>query len=84
MVGLIIKSFATSGGLFVSGGTMEKRGFYIVKDSFFSDMNESLKIIEQKARTVLALLKRGIKFMPTQPNVIRIYKILKDRINNND
>lgn len=181
MVGLIIKSFATSGGLFVSGGTMEKRGFYIVKDSFFSDMNEfflkgnklgnrphyycfqdsnrdiywmiplssqiqkyreiikkkelkykrcdtlyiaklddgkesvfliqdmfpitidyiereytiggnhflvtsnhTAKIIEQKARTVLALLKRGIKFMPTQPNVIRLYKILKDRINNND
>ena len=46
--------------------------------------NHTAKIIEQKARTVLALLKRGIKFMPTQPNVIRLYKILKDRINNND
>ena len=49
---------------------MEKRGFYIVKDSFFSDMNESFL--------------KGKKFMPTQPNVIRLYKILKDRINNND
>lgn len=34
------------------------------------------KEIDKKARKVLSLLKKGIKFMPTQPDVMKIYKNL--------
>ncbi len=32
--------------------------------------------IDKKARKVLTLLKKGVKFMPTQPDVMEIYKSL--------
>lgn len=32
--------------------------------------------IERKAKKVLSLLKKGIKFMPTQPDVMKIYNNL--------
>lgn len=35
-----------------------------------------IKDIEKKARRILALLKKGVKFMPTQPNVMDIYEKL--------
>lgn len=34
------------------------------------------KEIDKKARKVLALLKRGIKFMPTQPDIMKIFNKL--------
>ena len=37
------------------------------------------KEIEQKARKVVGMLKRGIKFMPTQPDVIGILKKLTQK-----
>ena len=37
------------------------------------------KIIEQKARKVLGMLKRGVKFMPTQPDVLSILEQLKQK-----
>ena len=35
------------------------------------------KKIEQKARKVMGMLKRGVKFTPTQPNVINILEKLR-------
>ena len=35
--------------------------------------------IEQKARKVMRMLKCGIKFTPTQPNVMAILKKLKEQ-----
>ena len=35
------------------------------------------KEIEQKAKKVMGMLKRGVKFMPTQPNVIATLEKLK-------
>ena len=35
--------------------------------------------IERKARKVMGMLKRGVKFTPTQPDVIAILKKLKER-----
>ncbi len=35
------------------------------------------KEIEQKAKKVIGMLKRGVKFTPTQPNVIAILEKLK-------
>lgn len=40
--------------------------------------------ITKKARTVLALIKKGIKFTYTQPDVILIYNILKQRFEEHD
>lgn len=37
------------------------------------------KMIEQKARKVLGMLKRGMKFTPTQPDVLAILKKLEQR-----
>ena len=36
--------------------------------------------IEQKARKVMGMLKRGVKFTPTQPDVMAILKKLKERM----
>lgn len=33
--------------------------------------------IEKKARRVIGLLKRGVKFTPTQPDINAILKMLK-------
>ena len=35
--------------------------------------------IEQKAKKVMGMLKRGIKFTPTQPDVIAILEKLRER-----
>ena len=35
--------------------------------------------VEQKARKVLGMLKRGVKFIPTQPDVLRILEKLQDK-----
>ena len=46
----------------------------------FSVMRTSehtVKEIERKAKKVMGMLKRGVKFMPTQPNVIAILEKLK-------
>lgn len=37
------------------------------------------KEIERKARKIIGMLKRGIKFTPTQPNVMVILKKLRER-----
>ena len=36
------------------------------------------KEIEKKAKKVLAMLKRGIRFTPTQPDVMRILDKLRE------
>ena len=33
----------------------------------------TIKTIERKARRVLGMLKRGVKFTPTQPDIMKIY-----------
>ena len=112
---------------------MKKTGFYIIKDSFFEDMDEpylkgkpcdiihivkldddresafliqdmflitdeyiereytiagnhlmltsehTVKEIEQKARKVMGMLKRGVKFTPTQPDVMKIIENLTEK-----
>lgn len=35
------------------------------------------RVIEQKARKVIGMLKRGVKFTPTQPDVIAILRKLQ-------
>lgn len=39
----------------------------------------TVNIIEQKARNVLGILKRGVKFIPMQPDVISILEKVKEK-----
>lgn len=39
-----------------------------------------IKDVEQKARKVVAMLKHGVKFTPTQPDVMSILEKLKKQI----
>lgn len=38
-----------------------------------------VKEVEQKARKVLSMLKRGVKFIPTQANVMEMLKKLQNK-----
>lgn len=38
-----------------------------------------VKEIDKKARKVMGMLKRGVKFMPTQPDVMKILEKLKSK-----
>ncbi len=40
-----------------------------------------IKDVEQKARKVVAMVKRGVKFTPTQPDVLAMLSKLNDKIN---
>lgn len=37
-----------------------------------------MRTIEQKARKVLGMLKRGVKFTPTQPDIMLILEKLRN------
>lgn len=39
---------------------------------------KQVKEIQRKAKKVLNLLKRGVKFTPTQPDVMKILEKLKE------
>lgn len=38
----------------------------------------TIREIEQKARKVIGMLKHGIKFTPTQPDILKILKLLNE------
>ena len=42
-------------------------------------IKQSVKEIEQKARKVMGMLKRGVKFTPTQPDVMKIIENLTEK-----
>lgn len=56
-----------------------EREYTIAKNHLMLTSEHSVRIIEQKARKVMGMLKRGVKFMPTQPDVMAILKKLKQR-----
>ena len=53
---------------------MKKSGNHLILTS-----EHTAKEIERKARKIIGMLKRGIKFTPTQPNVMVILKKLRER-----
>ena len=56
-----------------------EREYTIAGNHLTLTSEHTAKIIEKKARKVLGMLKRGIKFTPTQPDVIAIWEKLKER-----
>lgn len=53
-----------------------EREYTIAGNHLMLTSEHTASTIEQKARKVLALLKRGVKFTPTQPDVLAILKKL--------
>ena len=54
-----------------------EREYTIAGNHLMLTSEHTAKEIEQKAKKVMGMLKRGIKFIPTQPNVIAILEKLK-------
>ena len=48
-------------------------------EKIFEMVDEHNREVEQKAKKVLGMLKRGVKFIPTQPNVMEILKKLQKK-----
>ena len=57
--------------------TYIEREYTIANNHLMLTSEHTAKEIEQKAKKVMGMLKRGVKFTPTQPNVIAILEKLK-------
>ena len=55
-----------------------EREYTIAGNHLMLTKKHSVKEIERKARKVIGMLKRGVKFTPSQPNVIKILKTLRE------
>ena len=55
-----------------------EREYTIAGNHLMLTSEHTAREIEQKARKVLGMLKRGINFTPTQPNVMAILKKLRE------
>jgi hypothetical protein len=71
---------------------MKQFGFYTIKTEFFDKMKDTvagrhliltsereLREITRKSRKVMAMLKRGVKFTPTQVNISAILTKLDEK-----
>lgn len=49
-----------------------------IKQDVFMEIKDTKKLadIEKNAKNIINLMRRGVKFTPTQPNIMRIEKIL--------
>ena len=55
-----------------------EREYTIAGNHLMLTSEHTIKEIEQKARKVMGMLKRGIKFTPTQPDVRAILQKLRE------
>ncbi len=56
-----------------------EREYTIAGNHLMLTSEHSVKMIEKKVKKVLGMLRRGVKFMPTQPDVMSILEKLKQR-----
>ena len=56
-----------------------EREYTIAGNHLMLTSEHTAREIERKARKVMGMLKRGVKFTPTQPDVIAILKNMKER-----
>lgn len=56
-----------------------EREYTIVGNHLMLTSEHTVKDIEQKARKVVGMLKRGIKFTPTQPDVMKMIEKLTEK-----
>lgn len=60
-----------------------ERAYTIANNPLLLTSEKTIAIIDKKARKVIKLLKHGVKFMPTQPDVLRILEKLKAELSGN-
>lgn len=56
-----------------------ERDYTIAGNHLMLTSEHTVKEIEQKARKVMGMLKRGVKFTPTQPDVRKIIEKLAEK-----
>ena len=56
-----------------------EREYTIAGNHLVLTSEHTAREIEQKAKKVMGMLKRGIKFTPTQPDVMAILEKLRER-----
>ena len=56
-----------------------EREYTIAGNHLMLTSEHTVKDIEQKARKVVGMLKRGIKFTPTQPDVMKMIEKLTEK-----
>lgn len=56
-----------------------EREYTIAGNHLMLTSEHTAREIEQKARKVIGMLKRGIKFTPTQPDIMAILEKLRER-----
>lgn len=56
-----------------------EREYTIAGNHLMLTSEHTVKEIERKARKVMGMLKRGVKFTPTQPDVIKIIEKLTEK-----
>lgn len=56
-----------------------EREYTIVGKHLMLTSEHNIKKVEHKARKVMGMLRRGIKFTPTQPDVMMILEKLRER-----
>ena len=54
-----------------------ERKYTIAGNHLMLTSEHTARTIEKKAKKVLAMVKKGVKFTPTQPNVMKILDKLK-------
>ena len=57
-----------------------EREYTIAGNHLMLTKKHVVKEIERKARKVIGMLKQGIRFTPTQPNILKIL----EKLNNNE
>ena len=57
-----------------------EREYTIAGNHLMLTSEHTARTIEQKARKVMGMLKRGVKFTPTQPDVMAILEKIQQRI----
>ena len=65
--------------MFLITETYVEREYTIAGNHLMLSSEHTVKEIEQKARKVLGMLKRGVKFTPTQPDVMKIVEKLTEK-----
>ena len=65
--------------MFLITETYVEREYTIAGNHLMLTSEHTVKEIEQKARKVLGMLKRGVKFTPTQADVMKIVEKLTEK-----
>lgn len=58
-----------------------EREYMIAGNHLKVTSEQEIQIINRKAKKILAMLKHGVKFSPTQPDVLKIEKCLIEKCN---